>query len=59
MHYYGKYSGYLEERNIVPHLAEEGMESLSYGRPDYLAVNYYRTLYTSYLPADENNPTGS
>ena len=62
MHCYGKYSGiymrYLKERNIVP-AAEEGDEDiLAYGKPDYIAVNYYRTLCTSYLPADEAHPAG-
>lgn len=40
-------------------MEEEDAEILFYGRPDYLAVNYYRTLCMSYLPADENNPIGS
>ncbi|HEM5300940.1 TPA: glycoside hydrolase family 1 protein [Streptococcus suis] len=63
MHYYGKYPGYymryLEERNIIPTMLEEDAEILSYGRPDYLAVNYYRTLCTSYLPASHEHPIGS
>lgn len=63
MHYYGRYPGYymkyLEERNIVPVMEKEDAEILSYGKPDYLAVNYYRTLCTSYLPADEKHPIGS
>ena len=63
MHYYGQYPGYymryLEERNIVPEMLPEDKEILSYGRPDYLAVNYYRTLCTSYLPETEDHPKGS
>lgn len=63
MHYYGQYPGYymryLEERNIVPEMLPEDKEILSYGRPDYLAVNYYRTLCTSYLPETEEHPKGS
>ncbi len=62
MHYYGKYSGlymrYLEERNIVPHMEAGDEEILQYGRPDYIALNYYRTLCASYLPADEEHPAG-
>ena len=63
MYYYGKYPGYymqyLKTRNIVPIMLEEDVDILSYGRPDYLAVNYYRTLCTSYLPADDKHPIGS
>ena len=63
MHYYGQYPGYymryLEERNIVPEMLPEDKEILSHGRPDYLAVNYYRTLCTSYLPETEDHPKGS
>ncbi|MBR2812193.1 MAG: glycoside hydrolase family 1 protein [Solobacterium sp.] len=62
MHYYGKYSGlylrYLKERDIMPAMKEEDEEILKYGRPDYIAFNYYRTLCASYLPADENHPIG-
>ena len=63
MHYYGQYPGYymryLEERNIAPEMLPEDKEILSHGRPDYLAVNYYRTLCTSYLPETEDHPKGS
>lgn len=63
MHYYGQYPGYymryLEERNIVPEMLPKDKEILSHGRPDYLAVNYYRTLCTSYLPETEDHPKGS
>ncbi len=62
MHYYGKYSGlymrYLKERDIVPEMLEGDEEILKYGRPDYIAFNYYRTLCASYLPADEEHPIG-
>ncbi|MBR3363308.1 MAG: glycoside hydrolase family 1 protein [Solobacterium sp.] len=62
MHYYGEYSGlymrYLKERDIVPEMKEEDKEILKYGRPDYIAFNYYRTLCASYLPADEEHPIG-
>lgn len=63
MHYYGEYSGlymrYLKERNIVPVMEEGDAEILKYGRPDYIAFNYYRTLCASYLPCDDENPAGS
>ncbi len=63
MHFYGKYSGiymrYLKERNIVPMMEDGDEEILSYGKPDYIALNYYRTLCASYLPADEEHPIGS
>ncbi len=63
MHYYGKYSGlymrYLKDRNIVPVTQPGDEEILKYGRPDYIALNYYRTLCASYLPADEEHPVGS
>ena len=62
MHYYGEYSGlymrYLKERDIVPEMQEEDREILKYGRPDYIAFNYYRTLCASYLPADAEHPIG-
>ena len=62
MHYYGRYTGlymrYLEERNIVPKMEEGDEEILKYGKPDYIALNYYRTLCASYLPCDEEHPAG-
>ena len=62
MHYYGEYSGiymrYLKERDIVPQMQERDREILKYGRPDYIAFNYYRTLCASYLPADDGHPAG-
>ena len=62
MHVYGKYSGiymrYLKERDIVPEMLEGDEEILKYGKPDYIAFNYYRTLCASYLPADDEHPVG-
>ncbi|MBR3348696.1 MAG: glycoside hydrolase family 1 protein [Solobacterium sp.] len=62
MHVYGKYSGiymrYLKDRDIVPVMLEGDEEILAYGKPDYIALNYYRTLCASYLPADEEHPIG-
>lgn len=62
IYYYGKYPAYylnyLSKRDIMPKTETCDKEILSYGRPDYLAVNYYRTLCTSYLEADDKNPIG-
>ena len=62
MHVYGKYSGiymrYLKDRDIVPVMLEGDEEILAWGKPDYIALNYYRTLCASYLPADEEHPVG-
>ena len=62
MHYYGRYPGYylryLKERDIMPVMAEGDEEILKHGRMDYIAVNYYRTLCASYLPADQEHPAG-
>lgn len=63
MHYYGKYPGYymryLKERNIVPETCEGDEELLKSAKMDFIALNYYRTLCASYLPADEEHPVGS
>lgn len=62
MHYYGQYPGYymryLKERDIVPVMVDGDQDILKYGKMDYLAVNYYRTLCASYLPADKEHPAG-
>lgn len=62
MHVTGEYPGYymryLQERDIVP-IMEEGDENILKNAPiDYIAVNYYRTLCASYLPADSEHPVG-
>lgn len=63
MHTKGEYPGYyrkyLEERDIVPDMRSEDVLLLKDAKSDYLAVNYYRTLCTSYLEADEAHPAGS
>ena len=62
MHYYGEYPGYymryLKERGIVPAMREADQEILKAGRMDYIALNYYRTLCASFLPADPGHPAG-
>lgn len=62
MHQNGEYPGYymryLKERNIVPKMEEGDKELLKSAKMDYIALNYYRTLCASYLPADEDHPVG-
>lgn len=57
--YPGYYMRYLKERNIVPQMPKEDQEILKKAKIDYIALNYYRTLCASYLPADEKHPIGS
>lgn len=63
MHYNGEYPGYymryLKDRDIVPKMEPEDAALLKSAKMDYIAVNYYRTLCASYLPADEEHPVGS
>lgn len=63
MHMNGEYPGYymryLKERDIVPHMPKEDQKILKMAKIDYIALNYYRTLCASYLPADETHPIGS
>ncbi|WP_373127027.1 glycoside hydrolase family 1 protein [Dielma fastidiosa] len=63
MHMNGEYPGYymryLKERNIVPQMPKEDQAILKKAKIDYIALNYYRTLCASYLPADEKHPIGS
>lgn len=63
MYRFGSYSGlyrrYLEERGIVPVTFAGDEDILKSAGMDYLAVNYYRTLCTSALPADGGHPAGS
>lgn len=53
------YRRYLDERGIAPVTFAGDEDILSAGGMDYLAVNYYRTLCASYLPADDEHPAGS
>ena len=50
---------YLEERNIVPKMEPGDTAILKSAKIDYIALNYYRTLCASYLPADAEHPAGS
>lgn len=62
MHAHGEYPGYylryLKERNIMPVMFAGDEEILKSAKMDYIAVNYYRTLCASYLPASEEHPVG-
>ncbi|WP_080876102.1 glycoside hydrolase family 1 protein [Oceanobacillus timonensis] len=57
--YPGYYKAYLKECGIYPETKPEDEAILKASKPDYLAVNYYRTLVASYLPADEAHPVGT
>lgn len=63
IHFTGEYPGYymryLKERNIVPVMEEADKDILKSAKMDYIALNYYRTLSATYLPADEKHPVGS
>ncbi|XKM12842.1 glycoside hydrolase family 1 protein [Orbaceae bacterium ac157xtp] len=57
--YPGYYKKYLQECGIYP-VTEPGDEQiLKQAKPDFIAVNYYRTLVASYLPADDDHPLGT
>lgn len=62
-HVYGDYPAYylhyLEEQNMVPETYEEDRETLKKSVVDFITVNYYRTLTTRFLPADEAHPKGT
>ncbi|MDO4466362.1 MAG: glycoside hydrolase family 1 protein [Bacillota bacterium] len=63
MHYYGEYPGYykkyLKECDIEPHTKPEDEALLKSAKMDFIAINYYRTLSASYLPADDQHPKGT
>lgn len=62
MHVYGEYPGYymayLKEQDLVPVMEENDSAILKSAKMDFIALNYYRTLTTRYLPADETHPKG-
>lgn len=63
MHTKGEYPGYylryLKERNIMPMMVPEDEMILKKAKIDYIALNYYRTLCTSYLPVDDKHSIGT
>ncbi|WEV51314.1 glycoside hydrolase family 1 protein [Lactobacillus sp. ESL0731] len=62
MYCFGQYPGYyrhfLQEQGIYPQTAAGDDKVLASARPDFIAVNYYRTLAAEYLPADQEHPVG-
>lgn len=62
MHINGEYPGYymryLKERDIVPKMEAADKELLQSAKIDYIALNYYRTLCTRYLPATDLHHKG-
>ena len=63
MYYNGKYSGiyanYLREMELEPRTEPGDAALLAAAKPDFLAVNYYRTLCARYLPADAEHACGT
>lgn len=63
MHFNGKYPGYymtyLQEQDIVPEVLPGDEELLKSAKMDFIALNYYRTLTTRFLPADEAHKKGT
>lgn len=63
MYCYGDYPGYykkyLSECGIYPKTEPNDDIILKQAKPDFIAVNYYRTLVASYLPADHAHPIGT
>lgn len=57
--YPGYYKKYLTQCGIYPHTEPSDAQILKQAKPDFIAVNYYRTLVASYLPADASHPIGT
>lgn len=57
--YPGYYSNYLKKVGILPSMQDQDEQVLRDARPDFIAVNYYRTLVASYLPSDAKHPFGT
>ncbi|MDF7667880.1 glycoside hydrolase family 1 protein [Orbaceae bacterium ESL0727] len=57
--YPGYYKKYLRECGIYPKTEPGDAEILKQAKPDFIAVNYYRTLVASYLPVDKTHPIGT
>ncbi|WEV71082.1 glycoside hydrolase family 1 protein [Lactobacillus sp. ESL0785] len=62
MYCFGKYPGYYEyflrQQGIYPQTMADDSKVLQAAKPDFIAVNYYRTLAAEYLPADAEHPVG-
>ncbi|WP_462412589.1 glycoside hydrolase family 1 protein [Neobacillus sp. Marseille-QA0830] len=63
MYCFGEYPGYYKEYltkcDLYPETEPEDEEVLKAAKPDFIALNYYRTLVASYLPADDGHPVGT
>ncbi|HCQ8721292.1 TPA: glycoside hydrolase family 1 protein [Enterococcus faecalis] len=63
MYCFGEYPGYYQEYltkcGIYPETQPEDQAILKAAKPDFIALNYYRTLVASYLPTDEQHPLGT
>lgn len=57
--YPGYYKHYLQRCGIYPITQPGDAEILKKAKPDFIAVNYYRTLVASYLPEDDAHPFGT
>ena len=57
--YPGYYSNYLKKVGILPSMQDQDEQVLRDAQPDFIAVNYYRTLVASYLPSDAKHPFGT
>lgn len=62
MYCYGKYPGYylnyLKKIGVKLNTLPDDSEILATAKPDFIAVNYYRTLMAQYLPTDNNHSLG-
>ncbi|WEV43455.1 glycoside hydrolase family 1 protein [Lactobacillus sp. ESL0684] len=62
MYCFGKYPGYyvdyLQKMQIYPETQSSDEAALRAAKPDFIAVNYYRTLAAEYLPVDEQHVWG-
>ncbi|GIN39485.1 glycoside hydrolase family 1 protein [Heyndrickxia oleronia] len=63
MYCFGEYPGYYKEYltkcDLYPITKPEDEEVLKAAKPDFIAVNYYRTLVASYLPTDDSHSFGT
>ncbi|MGL5899221.1 MAG: glycoside hydrolase family 1 protein [Lactobacillaceae bacterium] len=62
MYCYGKYPGYylnyLKKIGVKLNTLPNDSVILATAKPDFIAVNYYRTLMAQYLPSDDNHSLG-
>ncbi|MCM3455749.1 glycoside hydrolase family 1 protein [Heyndrickxia oleronia] len=63
MYCFGEYPGYYKEYltkcDLYPITKPEDEEVLKAAKPDFIAVNYYRTLVASYLPTNDSHSFGT